>query len=90
MSACFRKQCLITVKQLETGMDLSKACICLKHDLTTAAKVYASGFSMNELQPERFKTRAEHFPTQRMRELVCNGQLWARAALRQLRSCTVG
>ena len=33
---------------------------------------------------EHVKTRRRNFPSCAMRELVCNGQLWARAAVRQL------
>ena len=38
---------------------------------------------------ERFKTRAAHFLYSAMGELVCSGQLSARAALRQLSSYKV-
>ena len=37
---------------------------------------------------EHFKIRATHCPLQTMRELVCNGQVWARAVLRQLQGGT--
>ena len=40
--------------------------------------------------PERFRHGYRTYQNSTMRELVCNGQLWARAALRQLRSYTVG
>ena len=44
------------------------------------------------VKPERFKTRAAQrrtFLYGAMRELVCNGQLWARAPLRQFHSYTL-
>ena len=42
------------------------------------------------VRPERFKHGRSTFLCGTLRELVCNGQLWASAVLRQLHSYKVG